>query len=78
VIAATGVGLDEVAPLAPDTLPRTSSGKLRRQEALRRYLDGTLAPPKPVTAALLAGATVRSALAFLRARLRRGGGHGPA
>ena len=78
VLAATGVVPARVEVLAPGTLPRTSSGKLRRQEALRRFLDGTLAPPRPVTAALLAGATVRSGLAFLRARLRRGGGRGPA
>ena len=78
VLAATGVVPARVEVLPPGTLPRTSSGKLRRQEALRRYLDGTLTPPKRVTAALLAGETVRSGLAFLRARLRRGGRSGPA
>jgi acyl-CoA synthetase (AMP-forming)/AMP-acid ligase II len=78
VLAATGVAPARVELLPPGTLPRTSSGKLRRQEALRRYLDGTLTPPKRVTAALLAGETVRSGLAFLRARLHRGGRRGPA
>jgi len=76
-LAATGVLPDEVAPVAPDSLPRTSSGKLRRREALRRHLAGALLPPKAVTPALLAGALARSSLAFARARLRRrpeGGG----
>jgi acyl-CoA synthetase (AMP-forming)/AMP-acid ligase II len=74
VIAATGVRPDEVAALAPDTLPRTSSGKLRRREALRGFLAGTLRPPRPVTPVLVAGAIARSSLAFARARLGRHGG----
>lgn len=78
VLAATGVLPARVEVLPPGTLPRTSSGKLRRQEALRRFLAGTLEPPRRVTAALLAGETVRSGLAFLWARLRRGGRRGPA
>jgi len=69
VLAASGVPLDAVAVLAPGTLPRTSSGKLRRREALRLHLAGELLPPRPVTAALVAGALARSSLAFLRARL---------
>lgn len=36
----------EVALLEPRTLPKTPSGKIRRQESKRRYLAGTLKPPK--------------------------------
>ncbi len=42
-------GPSQVDVLAPGTLPRTSSGKLRRQEALRRFLDGALGHPRRVT-----------------------------
>ena len=31
--------------LAPGTLPRTTSGKLRRREARTQWLAGTLSPP---------------------------------
>ncbi|HEV8629377.1 MAG TPA: AMP-binding protein [Thermoanaerobaculia bacterium] len=42
VLAAVGLAPGRVASLAPGTLPRTSSGKLRRGEALRRWLAGEL------------------------------------
>lgn len=71
VLATTGLNVDEVVVLAAGTLPRTSSGKLRRAETLRRHLDSTLAPPEPVTPLRIAGAVARSSLAFARARLRR-------
>jgi len=64
VRAATGLEPDDVEVLAPGTLPRTSSGKLRRRESLRRWLDGELAPPDRVTPLRMAGALVRSSLAF--------------
>ena len=70
VIAATGLGVETVVVLAPGTLPRTSSGKLRRQETLRRYLAGTLRPAPTPTRARMARAVARSALAHVRARLR--------
>ena len=54
--------------LAPGTLPRTSSGKLRRPEALRRWATGTLHPPARMTAMRLMGEILRSALALARAR----------
>lgn len=59
---------DRVVVLEPGTLPRTSSGKLRRREALRLYLAGELKPPRKVNALLLLGAWVRSRLAFRRVR----------
>lgn len=71
VRAATGLSANTVEVLSPGTLPRTSSGKLRRQEALRRHLDGKLTPPRRVTPFQLVGAAVRSS--FELARVRRNG-----
>jgi acyl-CoA synthetase (AMP-forming)/AMP-acid ligase II len=68
VRAATGLNADVVEVLTPGTLPRTSSGKLRRQEALRRFLRDELAPPDRVTPLRLAGAAVRSSLELARMR----------
>jgi len=68
VRAAAGLGCDLVVALPPGTLPRTSSGKIRRAEALKRYLDGTLTPPKKVTPVHIAGVLARSGLAWLRSR----------
>jgi fatty-acyl-CoA synthase len=70
VLERTGIAPHAVRVLAPGTLPRTSSGKLRRGEALRRFLAGTLAPPRRVSALRLAFAAARSQLAFARARRR--------
>jgi acyl-CoA synthetase (AMP-forming)/AMP-acid ligase II len=72
VLDRTGVAAHTVLLLAPGTLPRTSSGKLRRQEALRRWLAGTLAPPEKVTALRLALLAARGGLALRRARRRSG------
>jgi fatty-acyl-CoA synthase len=66
VVAGTGVRPHTVRMLEPGTLPRTSSGKLRRSEALRRYLSGALKPPKKVGAVGLAVEMAKSALAFVR------------
>ena len=79
VLAATGLALDEVAVLAPGTLPRTSSGKLRRAETLRLHLAALLAPPDPVTPLRLAAAMARSGLAYARLRWEGGapGSPGP-
>jgi acyl-CoA synthetase (AMP-forming)/AMP-acid ligase II len=71
VIERTGIAPREVRILAPGTLPRTSSGKLRRQEALRRLASGTLAPPARGGLVALALAAARSELARLRAPRRR-------
>ena len=68
VVAATGLAVDRVIVLRAGTLPRTSSGKLRRQDALRQYLAGTLSAPAPITRLRMAGVLARSALAHLRAR----------
>jgi len=64
----TGVRPHTVQLLAPGTLPRTSSGKLRRSEALRRWNTDALHPPVRMTAVRLVGEMLRSALALARAR----------
>ena len=71
VLGAVGLEVDEVVVLEPGTLPRTSSGKLRRQEALRLWLAGELLPPEPVTPLRMAGAMARSGLAYARYRWSR-------
>ncbi|HSN53758.1 MAG TPA: AMP-binding protein, partial [Candidatus Sulfomarinibacteraceae bacterium] len=68
----TGLEVDRVEVLAPGTLPRTSSGKLRRQEALRRLLAGELEPPRPWARVRAVGAALPGSLQL--ARMQRGGG----
>jgi fatty-acyl-CoA synthase len=57
--------------LAPGTLPRTSSGKMRRREALTQWLTGTLTPPKKVTAARLLTKAASGEVSHTRAMLAR-------
>jgi acyl-CoA synthetase (AMP-forming)/AMP-acid ligase II len=68
VQAATGLEAALVVVLEPGTLPRTSSGKIRRAETRKQWLAGTLAPPDSVGPLLLAGALARSAWARFRHR----------
>ncbi|MFQ5890451.1 MAG: fatty acyl-AMP ligase [Gemmatimonadota bacterium] len=67
----TGLVPAQVVVLEPGTLPRTSSGKIRRAEARRRHLAGTLRPPRRAGRFTLlremAVSTLREAIA------RRGG-----
>jgi acyl-CoA synthetase (AMP-forming)/AMP-acid ligase II len=70
VLAGTGIRPHAVEILEPGTLPRTSSGKLRRREALRRYLAGELCAPARVGKLRLAAIVARSALALARAGRR--------
>ncbi len=46
VAAVVGTPADRVELVAPGTLPKTSSGKLRRRESRERLLAGTLTPPE--------------------------------
>ncbi|HTO97573.1 MAG TPA: fatty acyl-AMP ligase, partial [Myxococcales bacterium] len=62
----TGIRPPAVRLLPPGTLPRTSSGKLRRGEALRQLQAGELRPPDRVTLAHVARETARSWLARMR------------
>jgi acyl-CoA synthetase (AMP-forming)/AMP-acid ligase II len=70
-LGATHLSPDRIVVLAPGTLPRTSSGKLRRGEALRLHLAGELTAPDPVTPLRLAGAMARSSRAYAKLRLER-------
>jgi acyl-CoA synthetase (AMP-forming)/AMP-acid ligase II len=72
IVDRTGVVPHTVRLLAPGTLPRTSSGKLRRGEALRRWQAGALAAPAAVGPLRLALLAARSGLALRRARRRNG------
>ena len=72
ILGRTGIRPHTVHLLAPGTIPRTSSGKLRRNEALRRFLAGELGPPARVSRLRIVLEVLRSALAFARVRLRRG------
>jgi len=67
VLERTGIRAARVIPLEPGSLPRTSSGKIRRAEALRAYRSGALAKPAPVSLPRLALEMLRSQWAFHRA-----------
>jgi fatty-acyl-CoA synthase len=67
----TGILPAHVELLAPGTLPRTSSGKLRRREALTQWQAGQLSPPKKVTAARLLVHAANGELLHARAALAR-------
>jgi acyl-CoA synthetase (AMP-forming)/AMP-acid ligase II len=72
LLTTTGLLAERVEVLAPGTLLRTSSGKIRRQESLRLLLVAALHPPEQVGPLRLLGAMARSERAFRR--LRRAGG----
>ena len=67
----TGLEPHAVVLLAPGTLPRTSSGKIRRGETLRRWLAAELTPPGDVNAWTLGTALVRGTFAHWMTRLGR-------
>jgi acyl-CoA synthetase (AMP-forming)/AMP-acid ligase II len=72
VVERTGIRPQRIELLVPGTLPRTSSGKMRRQEALRQFLAGELKAPAPVTPLRMAVQVARSQVAYARAKLARG------
>jgi fatty-acyl-CoA synthase len=59
------------ASAARGTLPRTSSGKLRRREALTQWQTGQLTRPKKVTAARLLVHAANGEILHARAALAR-------
>jgi fatty-acyl-CoA synthase len=67
----TGILPAHVELLAPGTLPKTTSGKLRRREARIQWLTGMLSPPKKVTAMKLALQAASGELSHARATLSR-------
>jgi len=69
VLERTGIRPHTVRLLASGTLPRTSSGKLRRAEALRRFLANELTPPSQPTPLRMALEMAKSAVALARAKL---------
>lgn len=66
----TGISVlpHRVEILRPGTIPRTSSGKLRRSEALRQLLAGELAAPADVTTLHVLKEVGKSQLAWARFR----------
>ncbi len=72
ILERTGVQAHTIRLLLPGTLPRTSSGKMRRGEALRRFLADELDPPRPVNAVRMIGELMASSLALARASFDRG------
>lgn len=71
VLQAVGLRVDEVVLLAPGALPKTSSGKLQRQQTKQRYLLGTLRDAPPVAGRLtLLQHVAASRLGFARHRVR--------
>lgn len=67
----TGIVPAHVELLTPGTLPRTSSGKLRRREALTQWQTGQLTAPKKVTAARLLVQAANGELLHARVALAR-------
>jgi acyl-CoA synthetase (AMP-forming)/AMP-acid ligase II len=71
ILAGVALTPYDVRLLAPGTLPRTSSGKLRRSEALHLYETERLSPPGKVNLLKLAKEVGKSQLAWSRLWLRR-------
>jgi acyl-CoA synthetase (AMP-forming)/AMP-acid ligase II len=71
VLQRVGLAAERVVVLAAGTLPRTSSGKIRRSETLRLHQAGRLEAPQRVNLPRLALEMLRSQRAFRRARARR-------
>jgi acyl-CoA synthetase (AMP-forming)/AMP-acid ligase II len=63
----TSILAAHVELLAPGTLPRTSSGKLRRREARAQWLAGKLTAPKKVSAMRLMLHAAKGQLSHTRA-----------
>jgi len=60
IVASTGIAVDRVVVVDPGALPRTSSGKLRRSETVRRFEAGTLVAPGAASGLRVAGEILRS------------------
>ena len=76
VDAAIGMPPDQVETLPPQSIPKTSSGKLRRSETRRLYLEGTLgkklAPPWVQMAKLAARSALPRTWAWLKGGAKTG------
>ncbi|HKV21325.1 MAG TPA: fatty acyl-AMP ligase [Mycobacterium sp.] len=71
VLERTSILPAHVELLAPGTLPRTSSGKMRRREAQTQWLHGSLEPPKKVSPIRLVWYAAKGQLSHARASLSR-------
>ena len=71
VLRETGIACDLVVLLKPGTIPRTSSGKLRRGTTLDLFESGTLLPPKEMSPLNMAGMLTQSMLGHWKAKWRR-------
>ncbi len=71
LLSKVGVEPWHVEMLAPGTLPRTSSGKLRRSEALNQFMAGELTPPNKVTTLGMLKEVAKSQVAWMRFGLTR-------
>jgi fatty-acyl-CoA synthase len=71
VLASTSVVPDQVVLLDPGTLPRTSSGKIRRGETLRRWQSLALTAPSAMGPVRMAGVLAESIVGHWRDRARR-------
>jgi acyl-CoA synthetase (AMP-forming)/AMP-acid ligase II len=69
IVAGINLTPRSVEVLAPGTLPRTSSGKLRRAAAIEAYAAGRLTPPARPTPVRLLKEMARSQIAWGRRRL---------
>ncbi len=62
ILAVTALKVERLELVPPGTLPRTSSGKIRRSESLARLLAGTLKPPGAVNVLTIGAAMLRGTL----------------
>lgn len=71
VLRETGIACDLVVTVKPGTIPRTSSGKLRRRNTLHLFESGNLLPPKDMSAFNMAGILTQSMLGHWKAKWRK-------
>ena len=75
VLAGIGLNPYHIEVLEPGTLPRTSSGKLRRSEAQRQFLAGELTGA-PVSSLRLMAQLARSQVSWARFHVQKAIGSG--
>jgi fatty-acyl-CoA synthase len=73
VTAAMGLPPDLVEVVPPNTIPKTSSGKLQRDATKKRFLSGALGAKSPPAWLQIARLAAASSVGRIRAALRRAG-----
>jgi acyl-CoA synthetase (AMP-forming)/AMP-acid ligase II len=71
ILASCNLQLSELVLLPPGTLPRTSSGKMRRREACRLWQAGALQPPAKAGLSTMLRQTLAGLWAHHKARQER-------